>query len=485
MITNHPLKVAFIHPDLGIGGAERLVVDAALGLQKLGHSVDIYTSHHDRNHCFEETRDGTLNILCIKPPFPRSLFGLLHIICAHLRQLHLTYFLIHSKPKYDVYFVDQLSTCIPFIRYSTEKRVVFYCHFPDKLLAAGEYVDGAAGNRPGSLLKRIYRMPMDWWEERTTREADVILANSSFTSRVFRSHFKSISYEPRIVYPGINISAYEQGFDANNSDVQQVLSSRPTFLSLNRFEKKKNARLAIEAFTLFKQKRPTGLDKVRLVLAGGYDPRLEDNVSLLTTLLDCAKKRSLTFTVIQPSTSRVALSLDLKNQADPDIVFLLNFTTGQRSALLSSPSTLALLYTPTNEHFGIGPIEGMISGLPILACNSGGPTESVVDEPHASRTGWLRPPVPEVWADALVEITSMSKQQREQLSERARARAKGSFGMEAMAKGIESALEEAVDMGDVPENFWVGLWEPLKMFCMIALVTLIAKWYASYTKGSR
>ena len=40
------------------GGAERLVVDAALGLQKLGHRVDIYTSHHDPAQCFEETRDG-------------------------------------------------------------------------------------------------------------------------------------------------------------------------------------------------------------------------------------------------------------------------------------------------------------------------------------------------------------------------------------------------------------------------------------------
>ena len=45
-------------PNVSPGGAERLVVDAALGLQKLGHSVDIYTSHHDPNHCFEETRDG-------------------------------------------------------------------------------------------------------------------------------------------------------------------------------------------------------------------------------------------------------------------------------------------------------------------------------------------------------------------------------------------------------------------------------------------
>ena len=74
------LRIAFVHPDLGIGaseqlltavelmavtyeilagGAERLVVDAALGLQKLGHEVVIYTSHHDPNHCFDETRDGT------------------------------------------------------------------------------------------------------------------------------------------------------------------------------------------------------------------------------------------------------------------------------------------------------------------------------------------------------------------------------------------------------------------------------------------
>jgi alpha-1,3/alpha-1,6-mannosyltransferase len=75
MSESRSLHVAFIHPDLGIGknpssessnerllctigGAERLVVDAALGLQSLGHSVDIYTSHHNPAHCFDETKDG-------------------------------------------------------------------------------------------------------------------------------------------------------------------------------------------------------------------------------------------------------------------------------------------------------------------------------------------------------------------------------------------------------------------------------------------
>lgn len=57
--------VVFFHPDLGIGGAERLVIDAAVGLQNRGHKVTIFTSHRDRNHCFDEARDGKL------PPAPR------------------------------------------------------------------------------------------------------------------------------------------------------------------------------------------------------------------------------------------------------------------------------------------------------------------------------------------------------------------------------------------------------------------------------
>lgn len=59
-------NVVFVHPDLGIGGAERLVIDAAVGLQNVGHKVTILTSYRNKNHCFEEARDGTHPI----PPHP-------------------------------------------------------------------------------------------------------------------------------------------------------------------------------------------------------------------------------------------------------------------------------------------------------------------------------------------------------------------------------------------------------------------------------
>lgn len=161
-------------------------MDAALGLQARGHSVDIYTSHHDPNHCFEETRDGTSCIALVKgiiptiiflgslrvhhiiSPFPRAFKGKFHILFAHARQLHLTSRLLHpNSPKYDVYFVDQLSTCVPFLRAFGNTRVVFYCHFPDKLLAHGAFVEGELTMK-GGILKRIYRYPMDWLEEVTT-----------------------------------------------------------------------------------------------------------------------------------------------------------------------------------------------------------------------------------------------------------------------------------------------------------------------------
>jgi len=54
--------IIFLHPDLGIGGAERLIIDAAVGLQNRGHKVVVFTSYCDPKHCFEEARDGKFEI---------------------------------------------------------------------------------------------------------------------------------------------------------------------------------------------------------------------------------------------------------------------------------------------------------------------------------------------------------------------------------------------------------------------------------------
>jgi len=55
------MRISILHLDLGIGGAEKLIVSIALALKdtsvesKMLHDITIYTTHHDKSHCFEET----------------------------------------------------------------------------------------------------------------------------------------------------------------------------------------------------------------------------------------------------------------------------------------------------------------------------------------------------------------------------------------------------------------------------------------------
>lgn len=192
----------------------------------------------------------------------------------------------------------------------------------------------------------------------------------------------------------------------------------------------------------------------------------------LVKLIDTVKKHSLTYNIVTPSTSSTNIPPFNTSERNPSVLFLLNFTTPQRSALLSAPSTLALLYTPANEHFGIGPVEAMVCGVPVLACNSGGPTESVVDS-EDGRTGWLREPDAEVWAETLVTIVSMGEQERGALAQRAKKRAQENFGMDAMARGIEQALRQAVGMGDVVTH------NILVIACALLFVVVSVLWKLS------
>lgn len=102
--------VVFLHPDLGIGGAERLIVDMAVGINSIGHRICLITNHHNRKHCFEETLSPELNVTVVADWFPRSIFGKMRALCAYLRILLATlYLILFYKNKPDLVIVDQIS----------------------------------------------------------------------------------------------------------------------------------------------------------------------------------------------------------------------------------------------------------------------------------------------------------------------------------------------------------------------------------------
>ena len=178
-------RIAILHPDLGIGGAENLIINVAIALEMKGYEVKIYTPYFDPNRCFAECKD--LDIEVCGNWFPRTIFGRFIALCAYIRMLLAAIWIaIFMGNTYDYFILDQVSFPIPILKLRNPK-VMFYCHFPDKLLST---------NR-GSIIMRTYRWFLDYIEEITTGMANTIVVNSMFTRSIFDEHFPIISADKK------------------------------------------------------------------------------------------------------------------------------------------------------------------------------------------------------------------------------------------------------------------------------------------------
>jgi alpha-1,3/alpha-1,6-mannosyltransferase len=345
-----------------------------------------------------------------------------------LRNLILSLTLVRDvllgQQKFDVLFVDQLSISIPLLRF-TGARIFFYCHYPDKLLSERR-----------SWLKHIYRLPLDWLEEITTGQADKIVANSKFTAGVFRQSFRSIHVDPEVLYPALNLASYDTPVDTEDEFVVPLLcDTRRRILSINRFERKKAIDLAVRAFAQLKLKHD--VRQLQLVLAGGYDLRVPENVEYHRELVLLAEGSGLTTaTYFHPRLKQQGSKKAFKT--DVDVLFVPSFTEKQRRYLLDS--CVGLIYTPSNEHFGIVPLEAMYSRRPVIAMNNGGPKETVLHR----QTGWLCEPDETSVADAMQELIKMKPDEWKQWGEMARHSVAQRFSIDSFGSQLDKLLCETL-----------------------------------------
>jgi alpha-1,3/alpha-1,6-mannosyltransferase len=193
---------------------------------------------------------------------------------------------------------------------------------------------------------------------------------------------------------------------------------------------------------------------------GGYDNRVQENVTYhkeLTQLADSLGLKSTT-------TKNVVTALGVPD--DIDVLFLLSVPNSLKDALLKSARLL--VYTPSNEHFGIVPLEAMLAGTPVLAANTGGPLETVVD----GITGWLCPPDDvEAWTIVMDKVLhKMSNTQLQKMSDAGRQRVVSEFSEVKMAERLENIIE---NMSSVPRQSFAGLALVLAMLSTIPLLGLL------------
>ncbi|XP_055382902.1 alpha-1,3/1,6-mannosyltransferase ALG2 [Condylostylus longicornis] len=411
------VRVLFMHPDLGIGGAERLVVDAALALQHKGHIVSFLTNHHDKSHCFEETRNGSIRVETVGDWLPRKIFGGLYAFCAYFRMVYAaiyTSLIFSRREKIDIIFCDQISMGIPFLRLAKYKpKIIFYCHFPDQLLS-----------QKGGMIKTAYRTPLNYLEEVTTGRADRVLVNSKFTRNIFRKTFKRLDITPDVLYPSLNTTFFDDT-QVKDDEIDLKLSKDAfIYLSINRFERKKNLALAIESFNQLQAVlNPPEWNRCFLIIAGGYDVRVNENIEYFNELEELARELGVANKVIF-----------LKSPSDIEKIYLLKKCS-------------CLIYTPENEHFGIVPLEAMYMTKPVVAANSGGPTETIIHE----STGLLCDHNKMAFAKAMIRLIR-DRPLLERMGEMGRKRVQQKFSFEAFADKTDCIVMECISQDKIKSS---------------------------------
>ncbi|KIW34211.1 hypothetical protein, variant [Cladophialophora immunda] len=248
--------------------------------------------------------------------------------------------------------------------------------------------------------------------------SDRIVVNSKFTKSVASRVWPSLAESLGVIYPCVNDGSKEAEADVDGTTLWD--GQFKILLSINRFERKKDIGLAVRAYH---ELSPAARQGTRLIIAGGYDQRVHENVEYHKELVDLAE--GLGLSTATAKTVPTALGIPSGIQ----VLFLLSVPGFFKETLLKNARLL--LYTPSNEHFGIVPVEAMQHGLPVLASNTGGPLETIVE----GETGWLRDSSKvEEWTAVINQaLHELSTSDLERMGRNGRERVRGHFSRSTMA----------------------------------------------------
>jgi len=339
------VKVALYHPWIYLtSGIERSFVEL---LSRSRHDWLLLTHRHEPGSTYPELRDARIVELAPPVSVRRSLVPLAQaawrIGRSRLPLEGAQALLVSSEG-----LGDLVAPRVPV-------PVAAYCHTPLKILHDPATRAALVGE---SLVKRaglgVLGAAFEAVDRRAWRSYRHVLANSAETAARIDAAGLRPDGPVEVLHPGVDLTRFPPG----GAQREQML------LVAGRIMWQKDVELALETVRVLQDKG----SRVRLVVAGAVDDKSRPYLAQL---------------------QRQAAGLDVTFEPDP---------TDARLSELYRSCTL-LLFTARNEDFGIVPLEAMASGTPVLAVDSGGPRETVVD----GVTGWLEPRDPQRFAARVLD----------------------------------------------------------------------------------
>ncbi len=108
--------------------------------------------------------------------------------------------------------------------------------------------------------------------------------NSAYTQSIFEEYISS-KIPVDILYPTIPDKIFSSSSNENETSIN--------FLSINRFERKKDLALALHSFAHLRTLLNSNSKSIHLYIIGGYDERLRENVEYYNELQQLANNLKL------------------------------------------------------------------------------------------------------------------------------------------------------------------------------------------------
>ncbi len=344
-----PRRIAVFHCGFTYsGGGERIVIEEVLGLRRRGYQVECYAPTVDASRCYPDLI-GEVRVKTFLPQLPRW------VPYREAVQMAATSVLM---PVYAWRFrgVDAIVGCnqpsawiawwaarlmdVPYVVYLNQPNRLVYPRGIDRQTG---WVSNADYRLLAAIVMRATRF-VAWADRRSVVEANQLLVNGDYIGDIIRKTYRRDAVDcpagchvPHTGFPLPVASRFTGGLTVNGYAIR-----RPYVLLTNRHYPQKRFDLAIRAMAEVRKIHP----RAQLVIPG---PATSHTASLKALVVELGLQES--------------------------VLFLGTITEEELQQLYEGAAVY--VYPAPEEDFGMGVIESMSKGVPVVAWNQAGPTVTV------------------------------------------------------------------------------------------------------------
>jgi glycosyltransferase involved in cell wall biosynthesis/uncharacterized membrane protein YbhN (UPF0104 family) len=344
-----PRRIAVFHCGFTYsGGGERIVIEEVLGLRRRGYEVECYAPTVDQSRCFPDLI-GEVRVRTFLPQLPRW-FPFREAVQMAATSLLMPLYAWRFRGVDAIVGCNQPSAWIawwaarlmdvPYVVYLNQPNRLVY---PRNIDRETGWVANADYRLLAAIVLRATRF-VAWADRRSVQEADQLLVNGDYIGDIIRRTYRREAVD---CPAGCHVAAtgfplpvdarFGGGLTINGYPIR-----RPYVLLTNRHYPQKRFDLAIRAIAEVRKLHP----RVQLVIPGPFTSHTESLQALVKAL----------------------------GLADA-VLFLGQIAEDELQKLYEGAAVY--VYPAPEEDFGMGVIESMAKGVPVVAWNQAGPTVTV------------------------------------------------------------------------------------------------------------